>query len=200
MRSLKRKFKFGLALLSFTAIPGLAHADFCELLVGESAPSCRVNASNMGATIIGNWLRLKPETAVKGSTGKKGKFSSATVPAYGVLGVKPQSKLTMTVDCFAGDRAMRITALPYMLGLTNGKNSSFNLTFKIDQKPSFKETWPLRWQGAELEAPSGSRLLSELSGAQELIITTDGIVGNKSQVGYVYKVDGFDKMNAGLCL
>lgn len=121
MHSLKRKFKFGLALLSFTAIPDLAHADFCDLLVGGGAPACRVNASNMGATIIGNWLRLKPETAVKGSTGRKGKFSSAAVPAYGVLGVKPQSRLTMTVDCFAGDRTMRITALPYMLGLTNGK-------------------------------------------------------------------------------
>ncbi len=191
-----------LVLTSFllVLIPGIAFADFCDILAGGAAPSCRSNASNMGATIIGNWLRIKPEVASQPSTGKKGIYTSGTTPATGTLGVPHQGNLRLTIECFAGERSMIIEALPYMLGLANGKSIlSYNLTFKVDNKPEFKESWPLNWKRAELQAPKGSQLASSLAKAKSLVVTTDGVVGRKSPVGYVYEVSGFDQMNAGLC-
>lgn len=187
-----------LAVASMALTPALGFADFCDILAGGGAQSCRANAESMGAKIFGSWLRTKPEPAQSGS-GKKGTYSSGSTPAYGTFGVPHQGKLTMTLECFAGERNLSIQALPYMLGLTNGSNLEFKLKFKIDDRPEFTETWPLYWQRAELRAPQGSELASRLQGARDLVITAPGIVGRKSEVGYVYKVDGFDQMNAGLC-
>jgi len=181
------------------SVPTLAHADFCDILAKSAAESCRVDVRGMGATVFGNWLRLKPEIASQPSTGTKGRFVSGTTPATGTLSVPHQGKLKLTIDCFAGKRSMRIDALPYMLGLSNGGNKIFDLTFKIDNRPPFTETWPLDWQHAELKAPSGSRLANELQRSEKLVVTTEGIVGRNSHVGYVYSTSGFDEMNAGLC-
>lgn len=95
---------------------------------------------------------------------------------------------------------MRIDALPYMLGLTNGANKAFDLTFKIDSKAAFTETWGLDWQHSELKAPKGSQLANQLQQSSKLTVTTQGIVGRRSPVGYVYDVDGFDQLNALLCI
>ncbi len=184
-------------LLSF--VPALAFADFCDLISGGAAPSCRSNAASMGATVVGNWLRLKPEMASQPNTGKKGKFASASTVSYELIGVKSPDRFKLTIDCFAGERSMRLQAIPYMLGLTNGRNTAFKLTFKIDEKTPFAESWVLNWQRSELEAPSGSRLAAGLSGAHDLVILTEGIVGNNSRVGYTYKVDGFDAANSAVC-
>ncbi|HEP8341119.1 TPA: hypothetical protein ACKRZL_001023 [Pseudomonas aeruginosa] len=185
--------------ISLALIPSFALADFCDILAGNSAPSCRSNARVEGATIFGNWLRIKPEKA-QSSSGKKGYYVSGTTPAVSTLGVPHNGRLLLTLECFSGKRSMTIGALPYMMGLTNGSNKAFDLTFKVDNKSSFTESWPLNWQRAELQAPPGSNLANALQGAKELIVTTNGIVGNKSTVGYVYQVDGFDKMNSGICL
>lgn len=195
-----RQYFIVLSASILALVPSMGFADFCEIMAGESAPSCRINAKNSGATITGNWLKIKPEQGFKASTGKKAIFSSATSPAYTILGVRTKDKFRMTIDCFAGERSMRIQALPYMLGLANGRNDAFNLTFYVDNKPAFKERWPLDWQRAELQAPQGSRLLNELQGSQEVKITTDGILGNKSTVGYIYKLEGYDSVNTSLCL
>lgn len=185
------------ALLMST--PSFVWADFCDTLAKSTAESCRVNARSMGATIHGNWLRLKPEIASQSSTGAKGRFVSGTTPAVGTLGVPHQGKLKLTIDCFAGKRSMRIDALPYMLGLSNGGNKKFDLRLKIDNRPPFSETWALDWQRAELKAPGGSRLANELQRSDKLVVTTEGIVGRNSPVGYVYNTSGFDEMSAGLC-
>lgn len=196
----KRKNSSLLVVLAvLISAPTLAQADFCDILAKSAAESCRANVRGMGATVFGNWLRLKPEIASQPSTGTKGRFVSGTTPATGTLGVPHQGKLKLTIDCFAGKRSMRIDALPYMLGLSNGSNKTFDLTFKIDNRPSFTETWPLDWQHAELKAPSGSRLANELQRSEKLVVTTEGIVGRNSAVGYVYSTSGFDEMNAGLC-
>lgn len=186
-------------LIVLALLPAVAFADFCDLLAGSAAPSCRSNATSMGATVVGNWLRIKPEIASQPNTGKKGKFASATTVSYGLIGVKSPDRFKLTIDCFAGERSMRLQAIPYMLGLTNGRNTAFKLTFKIDDKAPFAENWVLNWQRSELEAPSGSRLAAGLSGAHDLVILTEGIVGNNSQVGYAYKVDGFDAANSAVC-
>lgn len=186
-------------LIVLALLPAAASADFCDILAGGAAPSCRSNAANMGATVVGNWLRIKPEMASQPNTGKKGKFASATTVSYGLIGVKSPERFKLTIDCFAGERSMRLQAIPYMLGLTNGHNTAFKLTFKIDNKTPFAESWVLNWQRSELEAPSGSRLAAGLSGAHDVVILTEGIVGNNSQVGYVYKVDGFDAANSAVC-
>ena len=94
---------------------------------------------------------------------------------------------------------MNLEALPYMLGFANGNHKVFDLTFKIDRKPEFTETWSLDLKRAELQAPIGSRLATSLQGASDLVISTKGIVGRKSPVGYVFKVEGFDTVNALLC-
>lgn len=199
MSFVSKTFRIRLAAISLTLLPSLASADFCDLLAGSSAPNCRSNAASMDATIIGNWLRIKPEMASQPNTGKKGKFSSATTVSYGLLGVKSPNRLKLSIDCFGGERSMRLQAITHMLGLTAGQNTAFKLTFKADSKPSFTEDWVLNWRRSELEAPSGSRLANELLGAQELTITTEKIIDNKYPAGYVYKVDGFDKVNSGLC-
>lgn len=186
-------------LIVLALFPAVASADFCDLLAGSAAPSCRSNAASMGATVVGNWLRIKPEMASQPNTGKKGKFASATTVSYGLIGVKSPDRFKLTIDCFADERSMRLQAIPYMLGLTNGRNTAFKLTFKIDDKAPFAENWVLNWQRSELEAPSGSRLTAGLSGAHDLVILTEGIVGNNSQVGYAYKVDGFDAANSAVC-
>ena len=188
-----------ISIIASGMIPAMASADFCDILAKGSAESCRVNVRGMGATVFGDWLRLKPEIASQPSTGVKGRFVSGTTPAIGTLGVPHQGKLKLTIDCFASKRSMRIDALPYMLGLSNGANKTFDLTFKIDNRPPFTETWPLDWQHAELKAPSGSRLANELQRSEKLVVTTEGIVGRKSPVGYVYSTSGFDEMNTGLC-
>lgn len=94
---------------------------------------------------------------------------------------------------------MRIDALPYMLGLANGSNKAFSLTFNIDAKPPFTETWALDWQHAELMAPEGSRLANELQHSVKLTVTTEGVLGRTSSVGCVFRTQGFDQMNSGLC-
>jgi hypothetical protein len=187
------------AVLSLALIPTFASADFCEILAGSGAASCRINANEVGATIFGNWLRIKPESATQPSTGKKGTYVSGTTPAVGTLGMPHKGHLRLTVECFAGERSVNIEALPYMLGLTNGGIKTFDLTFKVDNKPTFKEAWVLNWKHGELQAPNGSMLATNMQGALDLVVTTEGVVGRKSPVGYIYKVEGFDQMNAGLC-
>jgi hypothetical protein len=179
--------------------PFPAFADACDILAGKAAPSCRAKATNMGGTIFGNWIRTKPETATQPSLGKKGYFSSAMTPAIGTLGVPNYGNPRLSISCFIGERAMTLEALPYMLGFANGNHKVFDLTFKIDSKPEFTETWSLDLKRAELQAPLGSRLATSLQGARDLVITTEGIVGRKSPVGYVFKVEGFDKVNYLLC-
>lgn len=187
--------------LSLAFTPVFANADFCDLMAGGGAASCRTNAANMGATVIGNWLRLKPESATQPNTGKKGKYVAATTPTVAILGWKTNSSLRLTTDCFAGTRSMSIQAMPYMLGLANGKQiQSYPLTFKIDDKPAFTEEWPMAWQHKELQAPSNSVVATRLQGAKNMTVTTEGVVGNKSVVGYVFSVDGFDKVKSTLCL
>ena len=105
--------------LAFT--PFVANADFCDIMAGGGAASCRTNAANMGATVVGNWLRLKPESASQPTTGKKGKYVSATTTTVAILGWKTSSSLRLTTDCFAGTRSMSLQAMPYMMGLANGK-------------------------------------------------------------------------------
>jgi hypothetical protein len=182
-------------------VPSPASADACDILAGKgkAAPSCRAKATSMGGTIFGNWIRTKPETATQPSLGKKGYFSSAMTPAIGTLGVPNYGNPRLSISCFIGERAMNLEALPYMLGFANGNHKVFDLTFKIDSKPEFIETWSLDLKRAELQAPVGSRLATSLQGARDLLITTKGIVGRKSPVGYVFKVEGFDKVNALLC-
>lgn len=102
----------------------------------------------------------------------------------------------LTVDCFAKKRTMRIGALPYMLSLANGSNKAFTLAFNVDAKPPFTEIWALDWQHAELRAPEGSRLANELQRSAKLIVKTEGVLGRKSPVGYVFDIQGFD---SGLC-
>lgn len=189
-----------LGVLVLALLPMIAKADFCDILAGRGSDSCRVSAGKNGAVIFGSWLRLKPETASQPSTKTQGKYVSGTTPAVGTLGVPHQGRLKLTIDCFAGKRSMRIDALPYMLGLANGSNKSFDLTFKIDSKAVFTETWALDWQHAELKAPSGSQLANQLQHAEKLTVTTEGIVGRNSSVGYVYDVRGFDQLNATLCM
>lgn len=191
--------KARLMAVMLAILPTLAFADFCELMYGGAAASCRANANGMGATIIGNWLKTKPEIVLQAGTGKRGAFSSATIPASRIFGIQGQGRFRMTIDCFAGSRGLRIQALPYMLGLAKGRNDSFSLTFKVDGGVAFTERWPLNWSRAELEAPEGSNLINELSGGQQLTVTTSGVLGNKSAVGYVYALAEFDQINAALC-
>ena len=179
--------------------PTFAFADFCDILASSSANSCRSNAKSMGATIVGDWLRIKPEMASQPGTGKKGKFSTATTVAHSLIGVKSSERLKMSIDCFAGEKSMRLQAITYMIGLTEGRNTAFRLTFNVDNKPSFTEDWVLNWRRSELEAPAGSKLARELLGSQEVTITTGKIIDNRYSAGYVYKVNGFDKVNAEIC-
>lgn len=180
-------------------VPSLASADACDILAGKAAPSCRAKATSMGGTFFGNWIRTEPEPATQPSLGKKGYFSSAMTPAVGTLGVPNYGNLRLSISCFIGERAMNLEALPYMLGFANGNHKVFDLTFKIDSKPEFTETWSLDLKRTELQAPIGSRLATSLQGARDLVITTEGVVGRKSAVGYVFKVEGFDKVNSLLC-
>ncbi|WP_146176013.1 hypothetical protein [Pseudomonas putida] len=197
---MKRANIFNIGLLALISVPAIAKADFCDILAGKGAETCRVNVAKSGGLIVRSWLRLKPEVAMQPSTNVKGKFVSGTTPAIHTLGVPHQGRLKLTIDCFAGERTMRIDALPYMLGLTNGANKAFDLTFKIDSKAAFTETWGLDWQHAELKAPKGSQLATQLQQAVKLTVTTQGIVGRRSPVGYVYDVDGFDQLDAFLCI
>jgi hypothetical protein len=186
------------AVFSIALLPALAFADFCDILTGIGAPSCRMNAEKMGASIFGSWLRIKPESA-QSSSGKKGYFVSGTTVTVSTLGTTQKGKFKLTTECFAGERSMTIQAMPYMLGLTNGGIKAFDLTFKVDNKSKFTETWPINWKHSVLQAPQGSRLATVLQGARDLVVITEGVIGQKSQVGYVYKVDGFDQMNLELC-
>lgn len=188
------------SLFALVVFPIYASADFCDILAKHRAESCRVNATSSGAKIFKDWLRIKPEMAAQPNTGKKGWFVSATTPAYDVMGVKVSKSPKLTVDCFSHAKSMRLDALPYMLGLTNGRNDYFKLTFQLDDGSKFSEEWPLHWQRAELIAPENSSLATALLGAKKLRITTEGILGNKSAIGYSFMVKGFDEVNAGLCL
>ncbi len=187
-----------LAVFTMALLPAIAFADFCDILTGSGAPSCRMNAEKMGASIFGSWLRIKPESA-QSRSGKKGYFASGTTMAVSTLGVTQKGRLKLTVECFAGERSMNIQAMPYMLGLTNGGIQAFELTFQVDNKSKFTEAWSLNWKHSVLQAPQGSRLATALQGARDLVVSTKGVIGLDSPVGYVYKVDGFDEMNAGLC-
>lgn len=188
-----------LTAISLAVFSPLASADFCDLLAGKSAPNCRSNAKAMNATIIGNWLRIKPEYASQPNTGKKGKFSSATTVSYSLIGVTSPDKFKLSVDCFSGEKSMRLQAITHMIGHTQGKNIAFNLSFSVDNKPGFTEKWIFNWKRSELEAPKESRLARELVGAHDLTITADNIVDNRYSVGYVFKVDGYESMSAALC-
>ncbi len=179
--------------------PAAALADFCDILASNASEACRMKARAGGSSIHDSWLRLKPEQASQPKTGAKGYFVSGTTPAVGTLGTAASGKQKLTVDCFANKRSMRLDALPYMLGLANGKNEAFNLTFSIDAKPPFTEKWALDWHHAELRAQEGSRLATELQHSLKLTVKTEGILGRKSAVGYVFDTQGFDEMNSGLC-
>lgn len=185
--------------LVLSLIPSLALADFCDILAGNGAPECRIKATKMGGAIVGNWIRTKPELASQPSQGKKGYFVSGMTPVFGTLGVPHNGNFKLGISCFSGERSMDIEALPYMLGLANGANKSFNLTFKVDNKPPFTEKWPLDLKRGQLQAPKGSQLATALQGAHNLVVTTDGILGRKETIGYVYKIDGFDQINASIC-
>lgn len=142
---------------------------------------------------------MKPELAIQPSTGTKSYFVSGTTPALETLGTTSSRRPMLTVDCFAKKRTMRMGALPYMLGLANGSNKAFTLAFNVDAKPQFTEIWSLDWQHAELRAPEGSQLANELQRSAKLTVKTEGVLGRKSPVGYVFDTRGFDQMNAGLC-
>ncbi|MGW7232980.1 hypothetical protein ACWGIE_07285 [Pseudomonas fulva] len=187
-------FAIGLAL-----VPVIALADFCNTLAGGAHQTCRVKVQAGGSVIFENWLRLAPERATQSSTGKKGYFVSGTTPAVSTLGTTTSKKPMLTIDCFMGNRSIRVGALPYMLGLANGSNKAFNLTFQIDTRTKFSERWSLDWKHAELKAPEGSQLANELQRSAKLTITTEGILGRNSQTGYVFDTYGFDQMNLGLC-
>ncbi|MFF7864457.1 hypothetical protein [Pseudomonas monteilii] len=185
--------------VGLTLVTSNALADFCDSLAIGSADTCRANVRANGSVIFGNWLRLKPEQASQTGTGTRGYFTSGTTPAIQTVGAATSRKPMLTIDCFAGKRSIRVDALPYMLGLANGGNKAFNLTFRADFRPPFTESWALDWRHGELKAPEGSRLASELQRAGKLTVMTEGVVGRKSSVGYVFDTQGFDDMISGLC-
>ncbi len=186
-------------LIAWAVGPVTAYADFCDTLASGAPEQCRSKVRANGSVIIGNWLRLKPEQATQPGTGTRGYFVSGTTPAISILGTSASRRLMLTLDCFAGKRSVRLDAMPYMLGLANGSNKTFDLSFIIDAKPAFREKWPLDWQHAELKAPQGSRLATELQRSAKLTVKTEGIIGRESPVGYVFDTRGFDQMNSGLC-
>ncbi len=185
--------------MTLTIGPATAFADFCDIISSGASQACRSKAQSGGSVIIGSWLRLKPELAIQPITGTKSYFVSGTTPALETLGTTSSRRPMLTVDCFAKKRTMRMGALPYMLGLANGSNKAFTLAFNVDAKPQFTEIWSLDWQHAELRAPEGSQLANELQRSAKLTVKTEGVLGRKSPVGYVFDTRGFDQMNAGLC-
>jgi hypothetical protein len=136
------------------ACPAIASADFCDILAAQGALSCRTAALEQGATFFGSWLRTKPELASQPRTGIKGYFVSAATPAITVLGLKNVRSPRMTIECFVDMRSMSIQALPYMLGFANGKNTSFELKFKIDNTASFCEGVPFELAACGADGPA----------------------------------------------